>query len=120
MNGSHIRVVLGDLPIDWASIRGADQINAYYPQRDSHAAMVIRREVVNKNRHALVVYGEGHLLSSEPLGARYAGGNSETRNQSSHFHNFQQLSRSIAVPDGRGLAGSQSDHGQGHHRGHRA
>src|SRR5215510_7200719 len=32
-NGSHIRVLLGDPPIDWASIRGADQINAYYPQR---------------------------------------------------------------------------------------
>jgi len=68
-NGSHIRVVLGDPPIDWASIHGADQINAYYPQRDSHAAMVIREEVLNKNHRALVVYGEGHLLSSEPLGA---------------------------------------------------
>ena len=28
--GSHIRVVLGDPPIDWASIRSADQINAYW------------------------------------------------------------------------------------------
>lgn len=68
-NGSHIRVVLGDPPIDWASIRGADQVNAYYPQRDSQAAMVIRQEVVNKKHRALVVYGEGHLLSSGPLGA---------------------------------------------------
>jgi hypothetical protein len=68
-NGSHIRVVLGDPPIDWASIRGADQINAYYPQRDSHAATVIRQEVVNKNRRALIVYGEGHLLTSGRLGA---------------------------------------------------
>ncbi len=68
-NGSHIRVLLGDPPIDWASIRGVDQINAYYPQRDSHAATVVRQEVVNKNRRALVVFGEGHLLSSGPLGA---------------------------------------------------
>jgi hypothetical protein len=67
--GSHIRVVLGDPPIDWASIRGVGQVNAYYPQRDSHAAMVIRQEVVSKNRRALIVFGEGHLLSSLPLGA---------------------------------------------------
>jgi len=67
--GSHIRVLLGDPPIDWASIRNADQISAYYPQRSSHAAMIIQQEVLKKNRRALVVYGEGHLLSSEPLGA---------------------------------------------------
>ena len=67
--GSHIRVVLGDPPIDWASIHALDQINAYYPQRDPYAAMVIQREVLKKNHRALVVYGEGHLLSTGPLGA---------------------------------------------------
>jgi len=69
VNGSHIRVLLGDAPIDWASIRSADQINAYYLQRSPHAAMVIQQEVLNKNRRALVVYGEGHLLRSGPLAA---------------------------------------------------
>jgi hypothetical protein len=68
-NGSHIRVVLGDPPIDWASIHSADQINAYYPQRSSYAATVIQQEVLKKNRRALVVYGAGHLLSTLPLGA---------------------------------------------------
>jgi hypothetical protein len=53
--GSHVRVVLGDPPIDWASIRSADQINAYYLQRSSHPAMVIQQEVLKKNRRALVV-----------------------------------------------------------------
>jgi hypothetical protein len=66
--GSHIRVLLGDPPIDWASIQNADQINAYYPQRSPNAATVIQQEVLKKNHRALVVYGEGHLLSSEPLG----------------------------------------------------
>jgi hypothetical protein len=61
-NGSHIRVVLGDPPIDWASIHDADQIKAYYPQRSSHAAAVIQQEVLKKNRRALVVYGAGHLI----------------------------------------------------------
>jgi hypothetical protein len=66
--GSHIRVLLGDPPIDWASIQNADQINAYYPQRSPNAVTVIQQEVLKKNHRALVVYGEGHLLSSEPLG----------------------------------------------------
>ena len=68
-NGSHIRVVLGDPPVDWASIRGADQIDLNYPLRDPHAAMVIQQEVLNKNRRALVVYGEGHLLTTGRFGA---------------------------------------------------
>jgi hypothetical protein len=68
-NGSHIRILLGDPPIDWASIRSADQINAYYPQRSPHAAKIIQQEVLKKNRRALVVYGEGHLLRSGSLGA---------------------------------------------------
>ena len=66
-NGSHVRVVLGDPPIDWASIHSADQINAYYPQRSSHAATIIQQEVLKKNRRALVVYGAGHLIG------RYSG-----------------------------------------------
>src|SRR5215831_1067985 len=53
--GSHIRVVLGDPPIDWATIRSADQINAYYPQRSRHAAMVIQQEVQKKTHRGLVV-----------------------------------------------------------------
>jgi hypothetical protein len=61
-NGSHIRALLGDPPIDWASIRSADQINTYYPQRSRHAAMVIQQEVLSKSRRALVVYGAGHLI----------------------------------------------------------
>jgi hypothetical protein len=68
-NGSHIRVLLGDPPIDWASIHGAEQINANYPQRDPNAAMVIQQQVLKKNHRALIVYGEGHLLTSGRLGA---------------------------------------------------
>jgi hypothetical protein len=67
--GSHIRVLLGDPPIDWGSVQNGDQISAFYPQRDPYAAKVILQEVLTKNHRALVVYGEGHLLSSGPLGA---------------------------------------------------
>jgi hypothetical protein len=68
-NGSRIRVLLGDPPIDWDSIRSVDQISAYYPQRSRHAAKVVQQEVLSKNRRALVVYGEGHLIRTGPLGA---------------------------------------------------
>jgi len=61
-NGSHVRVLLGDPPIDWASIRSATQINAFYPQRSSYPAKIIQKEVLEKNRRALVVYGAGHLI----------------------------------------------------------
>ena len=66
-NGSHIRVLLGDPPVDWDSISSANQINANYDKRDPHAAKVVQEEVLNKNRRALIVYGEGHLISTGRL-----------------------------------------------------
>lgn len=56
-----LRVLLGDPPIDWALIRSAEQLNQFFPQRSRHAAAVIQREVLSKNRSALVIYGDGHL-----------------------------------------------------------
>ena len=67
--GSHIRVLLGDPPVDWTSIRGAAEIDANYARRDRHPATVIQQEVLKRNRRALIIYGEGHLLTSGPLGA---------------------------------------------------
>jgi hypothetical protein len=68
-SGSHIRVLLGDPPIDWESIRSADEISAFYPQRSRHAAKVVQEEVLKKSRRALIVYGEGHLIRTGRLGA---------------------------------------------------
>jgi hypothetical protein len=67
-NGSKIRVLLADPPIDWATIRNAAQLDAYYPQRGSHAATIVQQEVLKKNRRALIVYGAGHLISTGRLG----------------------------------------------------
>jgi hypothetical protein len=60
--GAHVRVLLGDPPIDWSAITSGDQVAAYYPQRSPHAASVIEEEVVRRNRRALVIYGEGHVM----------------------------------------------------------
>ena len=58
-----LRVLLGDPPVDWDKIlQGADDVGRWARDRDRHAVEVIRREVVTKQRRALVVYGDGHLF----------------------------------------------------------
>lgn len=55
-----LRVLLGDPPVDW---------NDKPPKsfdRDGHAADLIKREVLNKNRHALVIYGDWHFFRRQP------------------------------------------------------
>lgn len=57
-----IRVLLGDPPIDWTTVTTPDQLATFQAQRDSHAADVIKREVLDKGRKGLIVYGAAHLL----------------------------------------------------------
>jgi hypothetical protein len=55
-----IRVLLADLPVDWSL--GEEDAGKWTPQRDRYAAEVIQREVLAKQRRALVIYGGGHLF----------------------------------------------------------
>jgi hypothetical protein len=59
-----LRVVLGDPPMDWEHIHSSSEYLARMAtlSRDEHAVEVIRREVLAKNRRALVIYGGQHLL----------------------------------------------------------
>src|SRR5215467_3479730 len=52
-----IRVLLGDPPLDWTRIHTRDQYLSVLAQRDSFPAGMIRREVVDKRRKALLLYG---------------------------------------------------------------
>ena len=60
-----LRVLAGDQPIDWsvssaqASFKGIDE-------RDYSAASVIEREVLDRGRKALVLFGSAHLYRSRP------------------------------------------------------
>jgi hypothetical protein len=71
-----LRVVLGDLPVDWDTAqrtpRTPDQRRLYgqvvpdnppegFMDRDFHTANVVRREVLAKKRRALIIYGDMHL-----------------------------------------------------------
>ena len=64
-----LRVVLGDAPMDWENIRTTDDYLARMKavDRDAHAVEVIRREVLAKNRRALMIYGGGHLLRKNAI-----------------------------------------------------
>ena len=55
-----LRVLLGDPPVDWE--RGPADAGRWTPRRTEHAAQVVLDQGVAKNRRALVIYGEGHLV----------------------------------------------------------
>ena len=56
-----LRVLLGDPPIDWDAVESREDHEKWNALRDTHPATLIRREVIEKGRRALVVYGAMHL-----------------------------------------------------------
>lgn len=60
--GDRIRVLLGDPPIDWPKITAPDQVFALRAQRDTFAASLVKREVLDKGGRALICYGSGHVF----------------------------------------------------------
>ncbi len=59
-----IRVLLGDPPIDWATVRSREEVES--ADRDGHLATVIEREVLAKGRRALIFYGSNHVKHGPP------------------------------------------------------
>lgn len=64
-----IRVLLGDPPVDWTSVHSREDLAKQQPDmaRDRYPAELIRREVLEKRRRALVIYGDGHLQRRDIL-----------------------------------------------------
>jgi hypothetical protein len=56
-----LRVILGDPPIDWTTVKNTGDVLRWNDRRDAFAAEVTRREVHDKKRRALLVFGDGHL-----------------------------------------------------------
>jgi hypothetical protein len=56
-----LRVLLGDPPIAWESIRGRADLRRWNMQRDAHAAAVLKRESFARGRTVLAIYGDGHF-----------------------------------------------------------
>ena len=71
-----IRVLLGDPPIDWATIstchepakdwRRPECIDYWYQRRDSHYANVVIGQVLAKNERALLIAGGAHFFRPPP------------------------------------------------------
>lgn len=57
-----IRVLLGDPPVDWDHVHNLQDLLKAMGDRDGYALEVLRREVLAKDRRALVIYGGQHLL----------------------------------------------------------
>src|SRR5262249_51911639 len=57
-----LRVLLGDPPIDWEQVHNLQDFHQAMGNRDASAVEVLRREVLAKNRRALVIYGGQHLI----------------------------------------------------------
>jgi hypothetical protein len=58
-----IRVLLSEPPIDWSAIHTKEAWQKIYDQRDGHVARVIVREILDRKKKALVIYGSGHFFS---------------------------------------------------------
>lgn len=56
-----LRVLLGDPPIDWDRT-DIEDFNRFMGERDSHPASLIKKEVIAKERRALVIYGDNHFF----------------------------------------------------------
>lgn len=56
-----LRVLLGDPPIDWSQIHSSDDYLKVLALRDSFPAELIRREVLDRHRRALVMFGDMHF-----------------------------------------------------------
>jgi hypothetical protein len=60
-DGEKLRIIAGDPPIDWDNITSPQDHRHWIELRDSYPADTIRRQVLDRGRHALVIYGQGHL-----------------------------------------------------------
>jgi hypothetical protein len=58
-----IHVWLGEPPIDWSKIKNKAELVRYYPQRETHPAEIIEKEILARHKKALVIYGGGHFYA---------------------------------------------------------
>lgn len=56
-----VRVLAADYPIDWCAISTPADLDGPVRGRDRSAASIIERQVLDRNRKALVIFGSAHL-----------------------------------------------------------
>lgn len=101
-----LRVVAGDPPIDWANVVSRQDHARWIELRDSYPADLIRRQVLDRGRRALVVYGQGHLQRRQ-IATNYdmSAWQAQTvvsllqRDHSARVFNIWTLNRSVELPE---------------------
>lgn len=64
-----VRIIAAEPPIDWSKVNTADEWMSYFSQRSTHTPNVVKSEVIDKGRKALIIYGGAHFFNSnEPFG----------------------------------------------------
>jgi hypothetical protein len=56
-----IHVWLGDPPIDWSKVKTKEDFSPHVAKRDQYPAEIIKTQILDKNKKALVIYGTFHL-----------------------------------------------------------
>jgi hypothetical protein len=69
-DAAKLRVIAGDPPIDWDNVTSAQEHWRWIEQRDTYPADLIRRQVLDRRRRALVIYGQLHLQRRQ-IGTNY-------------------------------------------------
>jgi hypothetical protein len=57
----HLRLLLGNPPIDWDTVHTPEELRSLLRAGTPYVFDLIRREVLAKNRRALVIYGDGNF-----------------------------------------------------------
>lgn len=63
---ARLRVLAADYPINWDTVSGPSDLDAPMRNRDQFAATIIRQEVLERKRKALVLFGSAHLYRNRP------------------------------------------------------
>lgn len=72
-----LRVLLGDPPLDWNNIHSKKDLSDIMFKRNAYPAQLIRREVLNQHRRALIIYGGIHLQRKN-IFSNYENGGEES------------------------------------------
>jgi hypothetical protein len=101
-----VRVLASDPPIDWDNVNSRADHRRWVEQRDSYPADVIRRNVLDRGRKALLVYGQGHLVRQQ-LATNYDMSTWQAqsvvsllqRDHHARIFNIWTLNRSVELPE---------------------
>jgi hypothetical protein len=103
---NRMRVVAGDPPIDWDNVVSRRDHARWIELRDSYPADLIRRQVLDRGRRTLVVYGQGHLQRRQ-IATNYdmSAWQAQTvvslleRDHAGRVFNIWTLNRSVELPE---------------------